>query len=211
MVDIDDSQKIICPICKTVYRFDDSLDGKRVLCDFCANKFKVWKTSGAIECRLSLECPNCQKGLLVAREHLGGKVACPSCEVTFVAQVFKPGKEFGSVIQSESPLGPLKDPLDTSETAYDILGLDIDADDSDVEKAFKLNFHSKGAVQARSTLKSSGKRVVENLTLYNKTTINRMHPSPLEDSEALYPENRAYTMLKLFEGKTSILLQVNML
>jgi len=216
-----EKSSIGCPGCGAAFEIDPSLLGRKLQCDVCEMKFVVEEPDEGRLVSLVVICEGCGEEQYVPSPGLEANHTCNSCGATFKVPVSSSsasherhqqstgGSEDQSVVWSNArhkpsevhvfeaapsvTLGALKDPLQTTATPYDVLGVARDADRDEVEKAFRVAFANKGAVQERKRLIDPVKRAEADLTIYNEVALRRLAPSPLEDPEALYPQRRHET------------------
>lgn len=94
----------------------------------------------------------------------------------------------------------IKDPLQPDETPFELLGLSsLEAGDKEIKAAFNQRLRGAGKrlgqiKQARETLlRNPQERAVLGLFFYDPQIAAKLQPSPVENPEALEPEQRAAT------------------
>lgn len=90
----------------------------------------------------------------------------------------------------------MKDPLDTRETAYDILALERHATNEDVKAAFAGRIRVvevNAATQAFRTLGDRTRRAEIDAFYYHPDILTRLEPNPIVDPSALLQADRAAT------------------
>lgn len=91
----------------------------------------------------------------------------------------------------------MKDPLNTEQTAYEILGLEPGATEDEIHAAFKNGVTQRKNVQkltsARNLLKRPDERAMLDLFYYNPEALRKLDPNPNIEPSALDPANRLKT------------------
>lgn len=99
-----------------------------------------------------------------------------------------------TTMSESSVIARYKDPLQVTETAYEILGVDCSVGRSEIETAFKRSFHKPGAVEARRVLLDGTRRARHDLILYDADALRALAPSPVLDESVLGRPHRASTV-----------------
>lgn len=92
----------------------------------------------------------------------------------------------------------MKDPLNTEQTAYEILGLQPGATEDEIHAAFKNGVTQRKNVQkltsARNLLKRPDERALLDLFYYDPVALKKLDPNPIMDPSVLDPANRLQTV-----------------
>ena len=98
----------------------------------------------------------------------------------------------------------MKDPLQTIDTAYDVLGVGRDADKAAIDRAYMETLSGRRTLRgnrvpanrasaARLTLLNPAKRAQIHLLEYDPQVLGRLNPCPLDANSILLPHDRATT------------------
>ena len=91
----------------------------------------------------------------------------------------------------------MKDPLQSTQTPYEILGLARGASEVEIDQAFKQGLVKRGNVQklmaAKNILQRPAERALLDLFQYDPQVLPRLQPNPLQDPSSLHPSRRKET------------------
>ncbi len=93
----------------------------------------------------------------------------------------------------------MKDPLQTEQTPYELLGVGKDAGNADIDQAFRNGLVKRLNVQrltaARRALQTPAERAMLDLFHYDPRVLSGLTPNPLDDHSVLEPPRRAATAI----------------